>query len=276
LICAFVANAASFVLPISNPANLVIFAGHMPTLTDWIGRFGAPAMLSIAATFLVLRWNQRGALNQVLESKVTVPTLSSAGKLAAGGIGVTAIALMMASAFGLPLGWPTCAAAFVALSLVTAMTRGSPWRYLREVSWGVIPLVAGLFIFVEALHYTGVIQALSEQLGKQIQHSTGWAAVAAGLLVAFGSNLINNLPAGLIAGTVLQSANAASVVSSAALIGVDVGPNLSVTGSLATILWLTALRRDGVQIRSWDFLRVGLWVMPAALILPLAALVTMA
>ena len=58
----------------------------------------------------------------------------------------------------------------------------------------------------------------------------------------------------------------------AVLIGVDLGPNLSVTGSLATILWLTALRREGQDVGAWAFLKLGALVMPPALILTLAAL----
>jgi arsenical pump membrane protein len=52
----------------------------------------------------------------------------------------------------------------------------------------------------------------------------------------------------------------------AILIGVNVGPNLSVTGSLATILWLIALRRENVEITAWEFMRVGLVLMPVALL----------
>jgi arsenical pump membrane protein len=53
------------------------------------------------------------------------------------------------------------------------------------------------------------------------------------------------------------------------LIGVDLGPNLSVTGSLATILWLIALRREGVETTPWQFLKAGMIVMPIALLLSL-------
>ena len=60
-------------------------------------------------------------------------------------------------------------------------------------------------------------------------------------------------------------------VTRAVLIGVDLGPNLSVTGSLATILWLTALRRDGLTVGSFAFLRLGALIMPPALLLALAA-----
>jgi arsenical pump membrane protein len=56
------------------------------------------------------------------------------------------------------------------------------------------------------------------------------------------------------------------------LVGVDLGPNLSVTGSLATILWLIALRREGVQITGWEFLQAGMIAMPIALLASLLAL----
>jgi arsenical pump membrane protein len=58
-----------------------------------------------------------------------------------------------------------------------------------------------------------------------------------------------------------------SRIVGAMLIGVDIGPNLSVTGSLATILWLVVLRREGLEVGTWSFFRLGILVMPPALIL---------
>jgi arsenical pump membrane protein len=55
-------------------------------------------------------------------------------------------------------------------------------------------------------------------------------------------------------------------IRDAVLVGIDLGPNLSVTGSLATLLWLTALRREGVQISALEFLKAGFLLMPAALV----------
>ena len=91
--------------------------------------------------------------------------------------------------------------------------------------------------------------------------------------MALLSNLINNLPAGLIAGQSVHAASVPESLSSAILIGVDIGPNLSVTGSLATILWLIALRREGQQVSAWAFLKLGALVMPPALLLAIGALV---
>ncbi len=69
----------------------------------------------------------------------------------------------------------------------------------------------------------------------------------------------------------MQSAHVPDAVTRAVLIGVDLGPNLSVTGSLATILWLTALRREGHSVGFGAFLKLGVLVMPPALVLALAA-----
>ena len=85
-------------------------------------------------------------------------------------------------------------------------------------------------------------------------------------------NLVNNLPAGLVAGAAVQAADVPERVAAAILIGVDLGPNLSVTGSLATILWLTAIRREGESVGAWRFLKLGLLVMPPALAAALAGL----
>jgi len=85
-------------------------------------------------------------------------------------------------------------------------------------------------------------------------------------LAALGCNLVNNLPLGLLAGHAVQAAAAAGRVRAAVVVGIDLGPNLSVTGSLATILWLNALRRDDLAFSAWAFLRIGIVVMPAALL----------
>jgi arsenical pump membrane protein len=86
------------------------------------------------------------------------------------------------------------------------------------------------------------------------------------------SNLVNNLPAGLLAGSVVSASHVPHQVASAVLIGVDLGPNLSVTGSLATILWLSALRRENQEVSAWSFLKLGSVMMPPALLLAIAGL----
>lgn len=125
-------------------------------------------------------------------------------------------------------------------------------------------------MLVEALEKTGVTKALADILQNLARHSVTLAAWASGATLALGGNLVNNLPAGLVAGRVVEMAHVPDHVRSTVLIGVDLGPNLSVTGSLATILWLTALRREGQSVSAWAFLKLGVLVMPPVLLLAIA------
>jgi arsenical pump membrane protein len=90
-------------------------------------------------------------------------------------------------------------------------------------------------------------------------------SLAVGFTVAIANNLINNLPVGLIAANTLAVTHTQGLLRDVILIAVDLGPNLSVTGSLATILWLLALRREGLNVTAADFLKAGVLVMPLAL-----------
>jgi arsenical pump membrane protein len=274
-ICAFIANAASFVLPISNPANLVVFGGHMPRLTSWLAAFSLPSALAIGATFVALRLAQRAALRRSIAASAEAPRLSQAGRLSAWGIAAAVATLMTASAFGLRLGMPTFLVGALTASVVLLSERRAPWGLLKQISWSVLPLVAGLFVLVEGLIRTGIVQYLTLALQALARSSPAAAVSASGAISALASNLINNLPVGLMAGASIAVASVPARVAGALLVGVDLGPNLSIAGSLATLLWLVALRREGHHVSAWDFLRLGIVVTLPALALALAALVLM-
>lgn len=270
LICALIANAASFVLPIANPANLVIYGSHMPPLLEWLPRYALASVGSIVATYVALRFTQRQALRQKMAERVDVPDLTPAGKTAALGLIATSLALITASALDLALGLPTALAGLATATIVLIREKKPPWETLRHISWSVLPLVAGLFVLVEAMEHAGLIRALSDLLRHWAMAGQAQTAWGAGVAVALASNLMNNLPAGLIAGHAVELAKAPDHVTRALLIGVDLGPNLSITGSLATILWLDALKRDGQHVDGFTFLKYGLIVMPPALAAALA------
>jgi arsenical pump membrane protein len=270
-ICAFVANAASFVLPISNPANLVIYGSHMPALLHWLAQYSLPSAISILTTYGVLRWTQRAHLRQEVSADIALPKLSQRGTMAAVGIVGTAVVLLLSSAFDMQLGLPTLIAGLATAILVFLRAGSGPMTVIKNISWGVLPLVAGLFVLVQALQNTGVTNHIAELLHRLTQESVSIAAWTSGIALAVISNLANNLPVGLVSGRVAEIAKVPDHVRSALLIGVDLGPNLSVTGSLATILWLTALRREGQSVSAWSFLKIGILIMPTALALSIAA-----
>jgi len=273
LICAFIANAASFVLPISNPANLVVYSSGMPPLGRWLLTFGLPSAASIVVTFLILRWLSRKLLQGEMKTDAEDAPLSGTGKLTLYGIGLLAVTLMTASALNLDLGAPALAVGVLVAAGISFRDHATPKDILKEISWSVLPLVAGLFVIVEALNKAGALEAAV----RALQTMEKWPPVLGGLSSGFGvaviSNLMNNLPSGLISGAAVKAAQATGPLRNAVLIGVDLGPNLSVTGSLATILWLIAIRREGQEVSFWRFLKWGVMVMPPALALAILAVV---
>ena len=272
LACALIANAASFLLPISNPANLVVFDRQLPPLGHWLAVFLAPSVVSIAVTWACLRILFRGPLRERAAPVEEALRLRPAGWMAVAGIGTAAVVLLVSSGFGIPLGAPTCAVGLLALAMVTLRDRGAPKNVVRKVSWSVLPLVAGLFMIVEALNRAGLMRMTRAGLGWVAALHNSGGRIIGGFAVGVVSNLMNNLPVGLAAGTALRQMGQHGLLAQAVMIGVDLGPNLSVTGSLATILWLIALRREDAEMTGGAFLKVGMVAMPVALALALLAL----
>jgi arsenical pump membrane protein len=282
-VCALIANAASFVLPISNPANLVVFHTGMPPLGTWLADFGVPSLLSIVATFFVMRFLFREDLGKSIDCEADDVELGASGKLVLAGLALMIAVLLTASAFNKDLGLPTCLAALLITALVSIQAKCNPINLAREISWSTLILVAGLFVMVDAVESQGALNLTQQWLAWASHLGQNVGALVVGFVVGVANNIVNNLPLGLIAGGTIQAAHAKGLIANAVLIGVDLGPNLSVTGSLATILWLLALRRDAggkeggdkLDVGFFKFLKVGAVAMPVALFAALGGAILM-
>jgi len=262
--CAFVANAASFVLPISNPANLVIFR-HLPSLGAWLVTFGPAAAASIACTYGLLWCAYRTDLARRFACSEEGPLLTDAGKTALAAVAASVAVIVISAALEWPVAEITFWAGIVSLAIV-AFRHGKVALVLRHGPWSIVPLVAALFVIVAAFDRTGVLGVMH----VFIDNATAMSRIQANVLVAatvlIADNVLNNLPVAVLARFALHDHAAANVVN-AALVGVDLGPNLSLNGSLATLLWLVMLRREGVHIAPLQFLRIGAVVTVPPLLL---------
>jgi arsenical pump membrane protein len=177
------------------------------------------------------------------------------------------------------LGLPTCVVALIITAVASIKARSNPLSLLREISWGTLLLVAGLFVMVDAVESQGALKLTQGWLAWAAGLGESLGAMAVGFVVGIANNIVNNLPLGLIAGGTIQAVHAKGLMANSILIGVDLGPNLSVTGSLATILWLLAIRKgsvsntstEKVDVSFWKFLKVGAVAMPIALSASLGA-----
>lgn len=269
--CALVANAASFVLPISNPANLVVFNSTMPSLLRWLAMFIVPSLVAIIITYVLLRWYCRNEISAPCEGSTSDARLSEMGKISLFGIAAVAIVLLTASALEINLGLPTFLASTAVTSIVAIRSRSNPIRLLREISWSILPLVAALFVIVEAVKSAGAMHLLHDIFESSLHIPQSRAALALGMAVGIGTDIVNNLPLGLITGATLRTMSLQPMLAKVVLIAIDLGPNLSITGSLATILWLTAIRREGLDVTGWQFFKIGMIIMPISLVFAILA-----
>jgi len=261
--CALVANAASFILPIANPSNLLFFADGMPPLATWLGSFALASLGSVVLTYaaLALFFRRRIAAPLVVDDGVAPPPRAAANAM----LILAALALVATAARSGPLG--ATSAAFGVAATLLAATRDvrAPLAMVRGVAWPVVVLTAGLFVLVEALDVAGagtLPRALFAWAGHAAEPPAKLGIAAAS---ALASNVVNNLPVGLDLGKYVGSAHPPAHLSAAALVGVNVGPNFTVNGSLATVLWLAILRRNGIAMHPLRFAAIGLATTPAAL-----------
>jgi arsenical pump membrane protein len=262
--CALVANAASFVLPIANPSNLLFFADKMPPLAEWLASFGLASVAAVGLTYAALALLFRRDVEPPL---VVNDGLAHAPRpLAAIVLIASAVVLVTTSSLNGPLGQVTFALGTAAALLTATRERSAPLAIARGIAWPVVLLTAGLFVLVEALDAAGA-GSLPKALFAWASHQAApMAQIGIAVASALASNLVNNLPVSLDLGKYVGTAHPPAALSAAALVGVNVGPNLSVTGSLATLLWLAILRRNGIPINARTYVRFGLIATPIALI----------
>ncbi len=261
-ICAFVANAASFVFPISNPANLVLFGDALPPLIPWLRSFGLAAAAAILLTYAAMRLLYRRKLHERYSYRTTEPATGRTTAWTTALLVLSAMALVAATSFGMNVGYTALGAAVVSFATISARAPASAAAAIRHTPWSIVPLVAGLFVIVSALDRSGAIDAIRMLL----ERSDSIAGVfSIGAIMMLACNLFNNLPVALASGVALQSASVTPRVAHATLVAIDLGPNLAVSGSLATLLWLVVLRREGIDVTVWQFSQIGTVVLLPAL-----------
>ena len=148
---ALIANAASFVLPISNPANLVVYGGRPPPLPVWLDHFALASLASIVVTFVMLVWHWRRELAAERLPRTPIARLDARSAAAAALLGGALVVLIVVSVLGGPIGEATLLIGVIVLGIATIVDHRLAETVVRRVSWSVVALVAALFVVVTAL-----------------------------------------------------------------------------------------------------------------------------
>jgi arsenical pump membrane protein len=264
--CSHLANSASLLLPVSNLTNLLAFAACGVSFTRFAALMALPWLVAIAVEWVVLSrvfaddLRQAGAPVDPLDAEPP-PKLPA---FALSVIGLTLVGFGISSIVGVAPVWFATAGAL-------ALTVRRPPNSLKDLIGAAEPtflvfvLALGVVVTAAGNHgLSSVVDSLIPQ-GASLPALLGVAAVSAVL-----ANLVNNLPATLIIVAVVSASAPGGVL--AMLIGVNVGPNLTYVGSLATLLWRRIVHAHDEDVDTREFLKLGALTVPASLVAATAAL----
>ncbi|HEX3874840.1 MAG TPA: SLC13 family permease [Solirubrobacteraceae bacterium] len=260
--CAHLANSASVVLPISNLTNLLAFQATGLSFARFTGLMTLPWVAAVGVEWAVLR----RFFASELDRRAAPPAESWRERprvpgFAVGVVGLALIGFGFSSVVGLEPVWVAAAAALAISVRGLGRRETSLGSLVGAAEPGFLVFVLGLGVIVSTASADGLGSAVGDVLpnGSSLVGLLGIAGVSAVL-----ANVVNNLPATLLVVPLTAPAGPVSVL--AALIGTNIGPNLTYIGSLATLLWRRVLRAEGTDANLGEFTRLGLASVPGGLV----------
>jgi arsenical pump membrane protein len=266
--CSHLANSASLLLPVSNLTNLLAFHASGLSFTRFGALMALPWLVALSMEWAVLSrffgHTGRGS-PQATQPPIVPPHWP---RFALTVLALTLAGFALSSVLGIAPVWIAAAGA-VAISLPALVRRtAQPTALARSAEPGFLLFVLALGVIVATAGDNGLESAVRSILpgGTGLLDLLAIAAACAVL-----ANVVNNLPAILIALPALAAGAGPGPVL-AALIGVNVGPNLTYVGSLATLLWRRVLHAEDADVELGEFLRLGALTVPIVLVSSTAAL----
>jgi arsenical pump membrane protein len=266
--CTHLANSASLLLPVSNLTNLLAFSASGLSFGRFAGLMALPWLAAVGTEYVVFRRFFRADLSD--GDRAPADEAADKTGLPAFTLAVVALTLAgfaIASAVGVNPAWAALAGAVVLAARGLAQRRTGPARLVRAADVPFLAFVLGLGIVVRAVVDNGLGAALRPLLPAGTSLAALFAIAALSAVLA---NVINNLPAVLVLIPLAAPAGTGAIL--AVLLGVNIGPNLTYTGSLATLLWRRILHQHGSAPSLREFTTLGLLTVPAGLALAVLAL----
>lgn len=269
LACAFVANTGSLLLPVSNLTNLLFMSALGMKFARFALVMALPQFAALFVNYMVFRRLFESAIGSHFDSAALPAAMSVVPDKRYFGAALAILALVLAGYFICSLaGVPPYVAALcgcAALLILGASRRRVELKRLYgEIAWSLFPFVVGLSLVIRGVENLGLARVAAQVLDRGASPLARVLTAAFG--AAIGTNFINNIPMALVSLAILRHAGATAYSVYGALLGCNIGPNLTLTGSLATMLVITRARKRGENIGAGDFFRAGLITTPLVLL----------
>ena len=277
----FIADTASLPFVVSNLVNIVSADYFGISFNEYASIMVPVNIVSVAATLAMLLWFFRKDLPKTYDLNQLDNPSEAIHDRATFVAGWWVLALLLIGFFVIePLGVPISAiAAFCALILYVIAARGhaiNTGKVLKEAPWQVVIFSLGMYLVVYGLKNAGLTDHIAQILNVFAGYGVWGASLGTGLLTAFLSSIMNNMPTVLVGALSIHAAEVDGVVHQAMVyanvIGADLGPKITPIGSLATLLWLHVLAKKDIRISWGYYFKTGIVLTLPILVASLCAL----
>ncbi|TAN46725.1 MAG: arsenic transporter [Candidatus Methanoperedens sp.] len=264
----FAANTFSMPLYIGNLTNIMIGDSYRLDYFGFTGFMVLPTLAAGIVNYYSLKHIFRRHIQVSFDAKDNGRVKVKNRMLVTLGIGVLAAVIVLggvANSLKIPISAVTLAGA-----LILILFERRPLYRLKRVSWNVVMFVIGLFIVVKGLEVSGFSEYAGEVLFVNLSDNIMAATFVVSLVSALMCNLVNNIPMTAMMLSIFQhpglSIDMNTAMAYSLVIGSNLGANFTTFGALAGILWLESAKRYGWSTTMTDFLKIGLFVTPIAIL----------
>lgn len=277
----FIADTASLPFIISNLTNIVSADFFGLGFVQYAIAMIVPNLFSILASLLVLYLYFRKTIPKDFDKNLVKRPIDAIKSIAFFKItwymiAILIIGYILSEVFQIPLSFITGAAAIFLLICGKYFQVTNVPQVVKNAPWSVIFFSIGMYVIVYGLKNVGMTSVLSTIIIYLIDKGLFIATVGTGFLAACLSSIMNNLPTVMInsiaIGDISIDKMTEQMLVYANIIGTNLGPKITPIGSLATLLWLHVLNKDGIHISWGYYFKVGFVLTIPTLLITLISL----
>jgi len=277
----FIADTASAPFITSNLTNIVAADFFNIGFAEYASRMLVPNYIAIIASLAVLYMYYRKHIPHTFDGNKLAEPLSAIKDMKLFKLSWLFIAILLLAYFGsefvqVPVSFIALSAAMIMLVVSRKSKVIETKKMLKQAPWNIVIFSISMYVVVYGLKNAGLTYYLTVALNYLAEQGLLISTIGMGLIAAFLSSTMNNLPTLMIDALAIDATSTSGVLREgliyANVIGSDLGTKITPIGSLATLIWLHILAGKDVKISWGYYFRVGIVITLPTLVITLAAL----